>query len=362
MVRRMTLRSGSSLRHHPKIPSILILLSILSMIFIPHVPVMASHAARSENKQNKEDDEMYVYDLLGVERPSNAPRIFRRLSWRLHQKILPLLHWGDASQAKDVDVNLRVLWAKAISSLDSNSLAYEEHEKWTYLLLPPRSRWLLRRIIPVRLFPRWLHANIELRTVYLDRLIQEEIESVSSAQTKIRVIVLGGGYDARCLRLLNAPTNSSRRRRIDVAWELDQASVVQSKHIMLDRIQRQLKKSIRKPHGRAVDLADGGQLERTLGEIMSHDDGSDDWFTILVSEAVLMYLPSGTPSRVLSTCEGFLRRKRNRSSFVFAERFEGVNANDQTALRRFLAKAGWKLKTWQPKPGRTNHMGKAYLI
>jgi hypothetical protein len=296
-----------------------------------------------------------VYDLLGVERPSKTPRIFRRLSWRMHAKILPLLHWGDQAQPRDVDVNLRVLWSKAISSLDKNSLANEDRETWTYWLLPPKSRWLLR-IIPTRLFPRWLHANIELRTVYLNQLIEEEISNTPPGK-KIRLIALGGGYDARSLRLLNAAD-----RRIHTAWELDQAGVIKSKGIMLDRICKDQKRVLSLPQLRIVDLTNLRDVENTVEEITRYDDDDqNEWHSILISEAVLMYLPNGVPSRVLSIFARVLGGKNPSSvSFCFVERFEGVADNDKTSLASFLANAGWNaLVKWQPKPGRTNHMGKA---
>eukprot|EP00532_Pseudo-nitzschia_australis_P012090 CAMPEP_0168213508 /NCGR_PEP_ID=MMETSP0140_2-20121125/4834_1 /TAXON_ID=44445 /ORGANISM="Pseudo-nitzschia australis, Strain 10249 10 AB" /LENGTH=373 /DNA_ID=CAMNT_0008140367 /DNA_START=210 /DNA_END=1331 /DNA_ORIENTATION=- len=168
-------------------------------------------------------------------------------------------------------VNLRVLWCKLLTSLDPNSPAYEGRPRGgcnnssnneknifaTYQMLPPFSiKWPLRYLGLWRLFPRWMHANIELRTVYLQGALDtillvkrnSEPESVvateepssedqhkstlsdggNSIADSICVIILGGGYDPRGANL--STSNGIRR-----VYELDLPVVIDSKRRLLHR-------------------------------------------------------------------------------------------------------------------------------
>lgn len=301
------------------------------------------------NQTSVEND---IFTVLNVAPQTNGPKLLRRISWRTHSKILPLLHWKDEARAQDVDVNLRVLWNKVITSLDKNSPAYEP-ERWTFDMLP-WSRWILR-MIPTGLFPRWLHANIELRTVYLNMAVDREIEQVP-AGTKIRIVTVGGGYDSRPARLLASNI-------IQQAWELDLPNVAASKRAMLERLFQRRNIPINTPQLSGVDLNDLDLVQTTL-ENIAKDDKRNEWHTIVVSEAVLMYLDEGVPSKVLTVCRSVFGRK-GTASFCFADRLEGVPQDgvpqeDEDAGRQFLSQAGWKLVDWLPKPGRACHMGIAH--
>ncbi|MGK3757343.1 MAG: hypothetical protein ACI8RD_009657 [Bacillariaceae sp.] len=223
-----------------------------------------------------------------------------RWSWKIHGHILPILHFFDyygststSSRSRssrsssissssprrrrpprpppDVFVNLRVLWCKLLSSLDPNSLAYEgqgqgRFRRWqqqlkdededednksllpmlhyhaTYRMLSPSPfKWTLRYLNLWKLFPRWMHANIELRTVYINNSLKKVIitritnntnasnPSASTTSTittsednddefdnhndngsdndsdnNICFIILGGGYDPRGAKLAAA--------------------------------------------------------------------------------------------------------------------------------------------------------------
>lgn len=289
-----------------------------------------------------------IFTVLNVAPQTKWPKLLRRISWRTHGKILPLLHWKDEARAQDVDVNLRVLWNKVITSLDKNSPAYEP-EQWTFDMLP-WSRWILR-LVPIRFFPRWLHANIELRTVYLNMAVDREIDQVLPAGTKIRIVTVGGGYDSRPTRLL-------AWNRIQQAWELDLPHVTASKRTMLERLFQRRNIPINAPQLAGVDLNDLDLVQTTLEDI-AKEDKRNEWHTILVSEAVLMYLDEGVPSKVLTMCRSVFGRK-GTVSLCFADRLEGVPQEDEDVGRQFLSQAGWKLVDWLPKPGRACHMGIAH--
>ena len=153
------------------------------------------------------NDHDEIYDILNVQPPS--PCLFpglKRLSWKLHSRLLPLLHFGQGEDCPpDVFVNLRVLWNKALSSLDTRSSANEKTFGYpTFHQLPVLSRWILLKLIPVRLYPRWMHANIELRTVFLNKAVDKEISEVlgKGQVAGIELVILGGGYDTRGTRML----------------------------------------------------------------------------------------------------------------------------------------------------------------
>jgi hypothetical protein len=288
-----------------------------------------------------------IFAVLNVAPPTKGLTLLRRISWRTHSSLLPLLHWKDKARAQDVDVNLRVLWNKVITSLDKNSPAYEP-ERWTFHMLP-WSRWILR-MIPIRLFPRWLHANIELRTVYLNKAVDREIDQVPVG-TKIRIVTVGGGYDSRPSRLLAS-------NRIQQACELDLPNVVASKRIMLERLFQRRKIPTDAVQLSGVDLNDLDLVQTTLENIVK-DDKRNEWHTIVVSEAVLMYLDEGVPSKILTVCRSVFGRK-GPVSFCFADRLEGVPQEDEDAGRQFLSQAGCKLVDWLPKLGRACYMGMAH--
>lgn len=300
-----------------------------------------------------------MYAILQV-RPQNclwSPKL-RRWSWRIHGKILPLLHWWE--RTADVHVNLRVLWNKALPSVDAQSFAYEHPYFWTYNMLPYSSRWILN--LPNWVFPRWMHAVIELRTVYLNQAIEREIQYAQAATTsaKIRLVVLGGGYDTRSIRLL---TN----HKIQEAWELDLPKVTEAKSRLMKRLCRRIPRNAAADfadsiHFLPVNLNDLDQVESTLLQII--ENGTESCYTIVISEAICMYLDPNIPDELLKRC-GELFGSSSASlgvSFCFADQFEAIrNQTDEGAGRQWLERiGGWDLIDWLPnKPGSTRHTGVA---
>ena len=346
-------------KDHTNLASILLFLSTLLF------PLVIAN----ESTGNGSDD---IYTILQVQPPTHQSLTFwRRFSWRWHGRLLPLFHLWDDATTRDVYVNLRVLWNKALASVDPKSLTYESPLFCTYHMLPWYSRWILVFPSP-RWFPRWFHANIELRTVYLNQAIRKEIQWAKQQRpdTKIRVILLGGGYDTRSIRLLLANGNEANKSTIEEAWELDLPQVIESKTILLKRLYRHNipnkneRDRLENLHLRAIDLNQLHRVRSLLTTIVNahkDDNGENDdcWYTILVSEAVLLYLEK--PSELIRLCSELLNEKT--ASFCFVDRFDAIKTKaDIESGRRYLANVGgWNLMDWLIKPGATRHMGIARL-
>ena len=150
-------------------------------------PAINNHAPQSSVSPAADEE---VYDILNVRPPSKKLQNskifsrFKRFIWKMHGRLIPFLHFGSNSPSETC-VNLRVLWCKALSSVDPKSPVYERPHFWTYNFLPKYSRWILW-ITPSCLFPRWFHANIELRTAFLKRAIDKVIIAQLQQQQLIR--------------------------------------------------------------------------------------------------------------------------------------------------------------------------------
>ena len=383
-----------------------------------------------------------IYDQLQVQPPSSLAETslvlkkLRRHAWKIHGWLLPILHYG----IPDSYVNLRVLWNKALISLDPKSPAYnncnndcvqmatndsnddEDNENHSlmeprisaYHMLPKYSRWILKVFQPY--FPRWMHANIELRVVYLSQAIQheldyyyshsrQEMQNTNKTKKKIRLVTIGSGYDTRSLELLL----QSSKYPIDEVWELDLPGVVESKQRLLrnwikkeSRTTNSRKKNTRREQqcgggGEAdnplsmllqdryflesIDLNDLDQLQTMLRKITrttakerngNVDDNDNDeqqqqqqqqqeeYVNILLSEAVLLYLdkPNNVVPQLMQVASQYF------DSICFADRFFFVddgkyNEKDpRQTLEQWLTENGnWKLIDLKLKPGATRHLG-----
>ncbi|KAL3936903.1 MAG: hypothetical protein SGBAC_007872 [Bacillariaceae sp.] len=469
-----------------------------------------------------------TYKILGVKGPYNAnetivmkPRSsisslllslrskFKRVVWKWHGRLIPLLHWQDwvetrflsrrskASSAppppKELFVNLRVLWNKAISSLDPTSPVYEGKVAtseadvdrnrdtvltatsstlsksanfwWSYRLLPPTTRWMLS-IIPSSLFPRWFHANIELRTAYLNRAIdqmidqridlweeaarkEEKLVSIKEhvlhvqeqtsdtrhqqnqsnqilregtpRRPKIRLVILGAGYDTRSIRLL-------QQGRVDQVWEFDLPPVMESKRWLLQRrglwkpripfhqcakgmvlTDEQLPSDTAHvdkndnifcstiPSGETkvtqlqcigLDLNQPDRFRSVLGHLVkestdkatssssSLEGDANEWYTIVISEALFLYLEPDIPAQLLTICQNLLASSESSRvsdshsqsqppldgslAFCFADRLLEIpleQSHDMNAVQQWFGNIGWTLVDWLPKEGATRQMG-----
>jgi len=292
--------------------------------------------------------------LLGV-RPTmkNAPRWLYRRAWKLHNAVLPLLHSNDVTiENKNA---LKVLWCKALASVDPKSSCWND---WTYDMMPDHTRWWVLKAVPTWFYPRLHHANVEFRTVYLNRAIQQELVRLPRS-TRVRLVAVGGGYDVRCTRLLST-------RYIQQAWEWDLPVVMDAKRRLLERLQQRRGKEVQLPNLRSVDLNDLEQVEVALDEMFSdEDDGpTTPWHTIFVAEGVLMFLEDGIPMALLQLLKRTVLAHGQTASFCFADCL--VQSDDSTFERQlvqeFLLSSGWgTFVDWSVKPGRARQMGCARI-
>jgi O-methyltransferase involved in polyketide biosynthesis len=215
-------------------------------------------------------------------------------------------------------------------------------------MLPKSTRWVLRAI-PARFFPRWMHANIELRTAYLNQAIAVELErSRSAGYANIRMIVLGGGYDARPVKLL-------AERQIDQAWEFDLPTVAKYKGKLIEKKSMLPKEDISKIDCIGIDLNDPEKLRSSLTTMIGNDVNA--WHTIIISEALFLYLQPGVPEQLLDVCRDIFSEAS--LSFCFADKLANIAPDDRKAGEEWFAKIGWTLIDWIPKEGATRHMGVA---
>lgn len=162
----------------------------------------------------------------------NATAAQWKRAWKIGRSVLPVLHRFDSSSLPDSHLSLHCLWWKALAGNDRHSPVYDDG--LAYDLLPPFTRRLVGRSL-IRFYPRLHHANVELRTAYLDSRIdlirrgwptdtkhqipRDETQgdpaldstTVSSSPSSsisfndsypsIRLISFGSGYDVRSIKL-----------------------------------------------------------------------------------------------------------------------------------------------------------------
>ncbi|KAL7549443.1 hypothetical protein ACHAWF_012712 [Thalassiosira exigua] len=370
---------------------------------------------------------------VGVEPTAEASNETWKRAWRFQRFAMRMLHGVDGCRPKDSKLALAVLWWKALAGNNVQSPVYD-HEL-AYDLLPPVTRrvvhpWLCRR------YPRLHHANVEIRTAYLDQSVSNVINAIlgddatttgatSVSRKKIRLIVMGGGYDTRSVKLVersllrdeaiphrellrrkHRPRRSRRwprlfrRQNEDIqtkncaldsiasheydleCHELDLPEVVRAKRRLFERRLLRRRPWLRGARTRFPSLveADLNDLEgtrRILEGILSSEDGDgagSDVSNVILFEGVMIYLDEGVPRSLLELCSDVLReydRQPSSSSstrtdsssgyLCFADRLENVPGGDEDAARAEMDRAGWELTDWLSKPGLARHMGVARL-
>jgi len=300
---------------------------------------------------------------VGV-RPSNpkATKKTWQRAWRFHKRVLPLLHAFDRNKPPDSSLSLAVLWWKALSGNDKSSPAYDDG--LSYDLLPRGTRAVVSKRLR-RFYPRLHHANVEIRTAYLDRAIANVVDEVRQVDTstRIRLIMLGGGYDIRSLKL-------KQRGLIDEAVELDLPQVVEAKQKLFHN--RLLRRRRRKgmtdhdfPYMTAIDLNRLDDVRCKLHEIVTRGGGISDWkkyHNMVVFEGVMIYLDNGVPSALLGICSDVLNKHDLGGSLHFADRLENIPEGNLEDAIVELNRNGWDLVEWLPKPGLARHQGSARLL
>jgi hypothetical protein len=289
---------------------------------------------------------------VGVKPPWRAPRFLKRLAWRLEKRLLQVISWFDPCSPPDSKLSLRLLWWKAVAANDASSPVFENNGV-TLDMLPGGFRILLREPLRSLIYPRWTHVIIEIRTAYLDQVIGRiRNETIDSSEfRKLKLISMGGGYDARSVKLQLSGV-------IDDAVELDLSPVIKAKEKILARLcKRRPDENIPLPTLYEIDLTQVDEVETTLVSILKNNTDSQEWYNVFLFEGVLMYLPEGVPCRLLQACRRALDDTHERGSIVFSDELENIPNDDIETARQELAKYGWNVVRWQPKGGRTRHMG-----
>jgi O-methyltransferase involved in polyketide biosynthesis len=293
--------------------------------------------------------------------PTNpsASRLQRRTAYFLFPRLLAIFQLLDPIHIPNSFVNLQCVWWKAISGNDKNSSLWDGG--LAYDLLPPISRWVVATPL-APLYPRFHHANVELRTKYLDTAMDQIVGHAKAQNScqKVRLVLLGCGYDLRSLRMALQYASAG------ITWdfiEMDLPTVIDAKKKLFQ--QRLLKRrpsltevvnSIRMFE---VDLKDLQQVKTTLDQALQRDDNT--WFTVFVFEAVLIYLPDNIRSQLLSLLSKALREGQRDGAVCFADTLPNVSDGNEEEAKRELIQNGWDLQGWIPKPGRTRHLGWATL-
>jgi len=288
----------------------------------------------------------------------------------MQKRALPFLHAFDRCKPSNSALNLACIWWKAMSGNDRSSPVYDEG--LSYAMLPSVSRvaYLSFR----RFYPRLHHANVEIRTAFLDKSVREIVEEARSRnrKTKIRLVSMGAGYDVRSIKFLS-------KGLVDSAYELDLPQVIEAKQRLLRRAQRRKKDLLDKflPQAFAVDLNDSSAVRNILTDIVAGNydeycDGvkssnEEPTETIILFEAVMIYLNENKPTELLEICSSVCKSQNlndssHHTSLVFADRLENIPGGDYDIGKEVLASLGWNIVEWLPKPGLARHMGRAEIV
>lgn len=292
---------------------------------------------------------------LGVKPTKDASAKEWQTAWKLLKRMLPLLHIFDRCKPPDSSLNLACMWWKALTGNDKTSPVYDNG--LSYDILPSGFRLLVSEKL-CNFYPRLHHANVELRTAFLDSAILNIIDNDVENGKKIRLICLGAGYDLRSIKLLE-------RKWVNEAYELDLKEVVEGKRKLIGK-KRLLRRrpwllNVNMPKLIASDLNDVEIVRQQLTEIVSMGK-VDDYHNIFVFEGVMIYLHDGIPRSLLNVTSDVLINCKTKGSLCFADRLENIPGGDYEIGREELSNNGWIVKEWSPKPGLARHMGSARLI
>ena len=232
-----------------------------------------------------------------------------------------------------------------------------EAAAWAYDLLPNATRWIVK--VFSRFFPPLHHVNIQLRTTFLDdrtRTIATKVRSKASKSnkpTRIRLVVVGAGYDTRSLRFLESGV-------IDEAIEIDLEHVVEAKKALLGSASFQNRRpNCKLPSMASVNLNDMETTNVTLTSILNKEAPGDGEgvYTIFLLEGILVHLESGAPAKVLKLLRTFCNDEDG--CLIFCDCIQGVTNRSLELAQSVLKDAGWYLKEFLATPTRTPHFGVA---
>lgn len=307
------------------------------------------------------DDEHKIYTFSqvfrdhGVERaPWKVPPFVWKWAYRFHLACLPFLHAFDDTKHRipNSALSLPILWWKALLR-KTNPIA----ASWAYDLLPRPTRWIVK--VFASCFPPLHHINIQLRTTFLDNRTRSIINEVrkKNHEKRVRLVVIGAGYDLRSLRLLEEGI-------IDQAIEVDLPNVILAKEtLLLSKRFQQRRPGCSMPKMAGIDLNDIKSARNTLKKLLNVDQQNqeNDTFTIFLLEGILVHLASGSSSKVLKMLRSFCSFSREDGCLVFCDRIQGVNDRRLDLAKTVLNETGWKLSEFISTPTKTPHFGVAKL-
>jgi len=208
-----------------------------------------------------------------------------------------LLYLGDEVGLKDSSKNLRVLWTRSIlnrlEKID-DPIAFD--------LLPKKSRWVAN--VAAEYLPKSIIEKLDWivqRTDFIDGQLKSFLEDTESTSGERQVLVLGSGYDTRCLRYGDLPGLSF--------YCVDLPSVASNFGKVVERYQMDIDASGSKgvpktPTFIPQDLNEigGEEGKKSLLETLSNagfvTDGSVP--TMVLCEAVLFYLTPASAQHITS--------------------------------------------------------------
>ena len=303
------------------------------------------------------DDKVLLQEAsqsVGLAPPWNAPKFVWRYAWGIHNfMVTHVLHRFDPCKPQDHCVNLSVLWWKAItgnrkgSATDDQGVAYD--------MLPDVTRTVVAWPW-VWLYPNLHSQNVAIRTVFLNRLVEDEIKQYHQQYGEgVNVVTLGAGFDTRSVSLA-----SKAKAGTVTCAEVDLPCVVKQKKKMLEThlLRRRPHLAAYLPTLIARDLNDVDSVVQALTRL---DAPSAP--TIFVVEAVCMYLQDERVADLLQGCVGAAMLKGSPAvSVCFADRFPSVagrrkEQGELEATRQLFRQIGMELRTYQGKPGRARSMG-----
>jgi hypothetical protein len=314
-------------------------------------------------------------DALKISPPWNAPRWLWSFAWKLQKFMMPVLHFFDECAPKDSHLNLAVLWWKAMAGNRIGTITYDGGV--AYDLLPHYSRNVVA--FPFCYFyPPLHHQTVAMRTAFLDATLDDVCQQLAMAGNNqddgTRVITLGAGFDTRSLRYLEKQqkneVTTAQSSKIDF-YEIDLPSVVEQKTSIFRRYQQRRKgsKSQQSPLLPRLYGADLDDLEKVQQQLLKIFDDTTTHRrrrpTVIMVEAVLMYLKQETVMPLLKSCMKEAAKHSNDVYFVFADRLPNMPHNDgdpsveRKAAEQLLKTVGLTLTAYQGKPGRARHMGVA---
>ncbi|KAL3794329.1 hypothetical protein ACHAW5_009889 [Stephanodiscus triporus] len=350
----------------------------------------------------------------GVEPAIEATKETWQRAWRFHRFMMTkVLHRFDGCRPTDSKLSLACLWWKALAGNDISSPVYDY--QLSYDLLPPVTRWIVSRRL-CQWYPRLHHANVEIRTAYLDKSVISIMNTVGGRnddattittnddhatknrpqkKSKIRLIVMGGGYDTRSMKLLERYhfMKNEEKNRNSLTPQRYNNLLHRKMHQQYHRQRRPWLKHMTTgtrgyPKLIPVDFNNVDETRRVLEGILLipsapngnnakddyRDDVVGDTTNIILFEGVMIYLDEGIPHALLRLCSDVLSENSNPSMgdgatslssssgyLCFADRLENIPGGDFDAAQVELESTGWELLDWLPKPGLARHMGVARL-